>query len=166
MLLAGLVVAAASFVSGGFAIPIGFALGLEPLEVYLFACLGSLVGLVVFLYAGDSIRSWLSRRGSSDEPDGGDEEAEVDEAGQPVEAEQPVGAPPPPRLRAVIDRWGARGLGLVGPIFPGVTASVVVGLALGLERGALARWMSLGVAVMFAAYTGGLWLLIELVGVD
>ncbi|MDX2381728.1 MAG: small multi-drug export protein [Acidimicrobiia bacterium] len=152
MLLAGLVVAIASFVSGGFAIPLGFALGLEPLEVYLFACLGSMLGLVVFLYAGDSVRSWLRRRRD------GDDEGEEDE-----DADEPASIP---RLQEIVDRWGAKGLGLVGPIFPGVTASVVIGLALGLPRGAIARWMSLGVAVMFAVYTAGLWLLIELVGVD
>ena len=28
------------------------------------------------------------------------------------------------------DRYGARGLGLVGPIFPGVTASVLIGFAM------------------------------------
>lgn len=152
MLLAGLVVAIASFVSGGFAIPLGFALGLEPLEVYLFACLGSMLGLVVFLYAGDSVRAWLRRRRD------GDDEGEEDE-----DADEPASIP---RLQEIVDRWGAKGLGLVGPIFPGVTASVVIGLALGLPRGAIARWMSLGVAVMFAVYTAGLWLLIELVGVD
>lgn len=152
MLLAGLVVAIASFVSGGFAIPLGFALGLEPLEVYLFACLGSMLGLVVFLYAGDSVRAWLRRRRD------GDDEGEDDE-----DADEPASIP---RLQEIVDRWGAKGLGLVGPIFPGVTASVVIGLALGLPRGAIARWMSLGVAVMFAVYTAGLWLLIELVGVD
>ena len=152
MLLAGLVVAIASFVSGGFAIPLGFALGLEPLEVYLFACLGSMLGLVVFLYAGDSVRAWLRRRRD------GDDEGEEDE-----DADEPASIP---RLQEIVDRWGAKGLGLVGPIFPGVNASVVIGLALGLPRGAIARWMSLGVAVMFAVYTAGLWLLIELVGVD
>jgi uncharacterized membrane protein len=152
MLLAGLVVAVASFVSGGFAIPLGFALGLEPLEVYLFACLGSMVGLLVFLYAGDAVRSWLRRRTDGDDPDGSDDSAD-DPATNP-------------RVRRIVDRWGAKGLGLIGPVFPGVTASVLVGLALGLERSTLARWMSLGVGVMFAIYTGGLWLLIELVGVD
>lgn len=154
MLLAGLVVAIASFVSGGFAIPLGFALGLEPLEVYLFACLGSMVGLVVFLYAGDAVRGWLRRRTDGDDHDA--DEGEDDD-------EEPARVP---RLQEIVDRWGAKGLGLVGPIFPGVTASVVIGLAMGLPRGAIARWMSLGVALMFAVYTAGLWLLIELVGVD
>ena len=53
-----------------------------------------------------------------------------------------------------------------GPIVPGVTASVLVGLGLGLKRGELGRWMTIGIAVMFALYCGGLWLLIEVVGLE
>jgi hypothetical protein len=73
---------------------------------------------------------------------------------------------PDSRIRQLTDRYGAKGLGLVGPIFPGVTASVLMGLALGLSRSSLAKWLSIGIAVMFALYTAGLWLLIELVGVE
>lgn len=142
LVIAWLVVAAISFVSGGFAIPIGFALGLTPLEVYTSASAGSLAGLVVFLYAGDKVRTRLTRGRPQREPD-------TDS-----------------RIRQISDRHGAKGLGLVGPIFPGVTASVLIGLSLGLKRASLARWLSLGVAVMFALYTGGLWLLIEVVGVE
>ena len=127
--------------SGGFAIPIGFALGLEPLEVYIASVAGSMVGLVVFLYAGDEIR------------------------GRIVGEQDPHEVDTNSRIRQIGDRYGAKGLGLVGPIFPGVTASVVIGLSLGFERTAIARWMSIGVAAMFAVYTLGLWLLVELVGV-
>lgn len=142
VVVAGLVVAFISFVSGGFAIPIGFSLGLEPLEVYIAASLGSMAALVVFLYAGDKIRARLAQGRPQREPD-------LDS-----------------RIRQVTDRYGAKGLGLVGPIFPGVTTSVVIGLSLGLKRASLAQWMSIGVAVMFALYTAGLWLLVELVGVE
>ena len=140
--LALLVVAATSLVSGGFAIPIGFALGLNALEVYIATVVGSMVGLVVFLYAGDKVRAWLTRGREPRPPD------------------------PDSRIRQLTDRYGAKGLGLIGPIFPGVTASVLLGLTLGFSRASLARWLSIGVAVMFALYTAGLWLLIEVVGVD
>lgn len=142
VIVAGAVVAIFSFVSGGFAIPFGFALGLEPLEVYISATLGSMAGLLVFLYAGDKIREWVMRGRPPREP------------------------APDSRVRQISDRYGAKGLGLVGPIFPGVTASIAVGLSLGLSRGSLARWMSIGIAVMFAVYTFGLWALIELFGVS
>lgn len=140
--LAWLAVFVISFVSGGFAIPTGFALGLPPIEVYIAAAAGSMLGLVVFLYAGDRIRARVMRNRQPTEPD------------------------PDSRIRSFSERFGPKGLGLVGPIFPGVTASVVIGISLGMNRAALARWMSIGIAVMFAIYTGGLWLLIELIGVD
>lgn len=140
-MVAWIVVGGVSFISGGFAIPIGFALDLQAIEVYVAATLGSMAGLVVFLFAGDKIRTLL-RRSESERAD------------------------PDSQVRHLADRYGPRGLGLVGPIFPGVTASVVVGLALGLRRSELARWMSIGIAVMFALYTAGMWLLVELVGLD
>jgi hypothetical protein len=140
--VAWIVVAGVSFLSGGFAIPIGFALGLPAIEVYLAATLGSMAGLVVFLFAGDRIRARLIEGDAEEQP------------------------PPEGAIRRIADRYGAKGLGLVGPIFPGVTASVVIALGLRLPRGEIARWMSAGIAVMFALYTTGLWLLVEVVGLD
>ena len=140
--LAWAVVALVSCFSGGFAIPIGFSLDLTAVEVYLSATVGSIVGLVVFLYAGDAVRRRIV---------GGVDECEParDSA-----------------MRRIIDRHGARGLGLIGPIFPGVTASVLIGLTVGLRRSEIARWMTIGIAAIFALYTVGLWLLIELFGVE
>ena len=140
--VAWLVVGAISFVSGGFAIPIGFSLSLSAIEVYLAASVGSMLGLWVFLLAGDRLRKLMT---GEDEPD-----------------------PPNPdsRVGKLAERYGAKGLGLVGPIVPAVTASVLLGLGLGMERGELGRWMTIGIGVMFALYCGGLWLLIEVVGLD
>jgi hypothetical protein len=52
-------------------------------------------------------------------------------------------------------------VGLVGPIFPGVTASVLAGTAAGLDRRALARWMTVGIAVMYGLYVIGAWVLLQ-----
>jgi hypothetical protein len=65
-------------------------------------------------------------------------------------------------MRSFIDRYGVRGLGVVGPIFPGVTASVAGGLALGLDRRALGKWMTIGIIAMYGLYTLGLSLLVYL----
>lgn len=140
--LAWVVVAAISFVSGGFAIPIGFSLSLSAIEVYLAASIGSMLGLWVFLLAGDGLRRRLTGKQEPDAPD------------------------PDSWIGRFADRFGAKGLGIVGPIVPGVTASVLLGLALGFPRSALGRWMSIGIALMFALYCGGLWLLIEVVGLE
>ena len=149
---AAIVVAAISALSGGFAIPIGFALGLSPLTVYLAATIGSLSGLIVFLFAGGKVRSRFSK---SPDPDEG-ADLDTDEAERRTDS----------RSHRLVERYGAKGLGMVGPIFPGVTGSVIIGLGMGLERKAIARWMSLGIAVMFAIYVAGLWSLIEIVGVE
>ena len=139
--LAWIVVGVATFVSGGFGIPIGFALGLAPWEVYVAACLGSIAGLLAFLFVGDRVRARITRSRTS-EPD------------------------PDSLIARLSRRFGVRGLGLVGPVVPGVTVSVLIGLTMGFERGAIARWMSVGIAVMYGAYTAGLWLLVEVVGVE
>jgi hypothetical protein len=146
--VAWLIVAAISFFAGGFAIPIGFALGLSAIEVYIAASIGSMAGLAAFMAAGDKIRSWL--RNNRPPPETDENESADDDS----------------RIRAFAARYGERGLGLVGPIFPGVTASVVLGFALGMNRASLARWLMIGIAVMFALYCGGLWLLIDTVGLE
>ena len=137
-----MVVAAISFVSGGFAIPIGFSLSLSAVEVYIAASVGSMLGLWVFLFAGDRLRIRLTGKEEPDPPD------------------------PESRIGRFADRYGAKGLGMVGPLFPGVTASVLLGLTLGMKRAALGRWMTIGIGLMFALYCGGLWLLIEVVGLE
>ena len=140
--LAWLIVGAVSLISGGWSIPLGLALGLSAIEVYLAASIGSMLGLAFFLFAGDKLRARITRN------------REIPTPG------------PDSRTGRLINRHGARGLGLVGPLFPGVTASVLIGLAVDLDRKALARWMSVGIAAMFGLYTAGLWLLVEVVGID
>ena len=61
------------------------------------------------------------------------------------------------RMDRVRDR-GPAWLGLVGPTFPGVTASAVLGLAAGFDRDRLARWMAIGIGGLYAVYTVGFWL--------
>lgn len=88
-----LIVAVAGLLIGGWAVPLGFWLGLSPLITFLTAAGGGLAGCWAFI--------------------------------------------------------------LVGPIFPGVTASVVGGLALGLDRRELGKWMTIGIIVMYGLYTLG-----------
>jgi hypothetical protein len=65
----------------------------------------------------------------------------------------------------MLGKYGVRGLGLIGPIFPGVTVSVLIGLAAGIDRKELATWMSIGVLAMYAIYTIGLAVIIEIAGI-
>jgi hypothetical protein len=69
------------------------------------------------------------------------------------------------KVAKVLGRWGIRGLGLIGPLFPGVTVSVLAGLAAGVDRNELVKWMSLGIFGLYAVYVAGLAVLIEIAGV-
>ena len=132
-----LVVFLVAMVSGGFSIPAGFLLSLSPLETYLCSVAGAITAVALVLSAGERIRSKLTdRRG-----------------GQRSRGESQV--------RRLVDRHGPWALGLVGPIFPGVTASTVGGLAIGMERATLLKWLSLGTLLLYAVYTVGLWALVE-----
>jgi membrane protein DedA with SNARE-associated domain len=135
-----LLVALIAVISGGFAIPAGFLLDLPPIETYLAATAGALVGLAVFVFVGSGLRRWIVKRTNiSDEKLGSGQE--------------------------MLGKYGTKGLGLIGPIFPGVTVSVVIGLAAGIARKELATWMSIGVLAMYGVYTIGLAALIEIAGI-
>ena len=123
------IVAVIGALFGGFAIPAGFLLDLPPLATYLAALAGGLAVTWIVLLTGGAVRDWLVARFAARE-----DKAES-------------------RVQALIDRYGVKGLGLIGPLFPGVAASALAGLALGLETRELARWLSLGTAALYGAYT-------------
>jgi membrane protein DedA with SNARE-associated domain len=134
------IVFATAFLSGGFAIPTGFLAELPILATYLAACAGSVAGMVVFAFVGGGLRRWIMRRMK-----------------QPEDAEE--------KVAGLLGKWGVRGLGLVGPLFPGVTVSVLAGIAAGVDRTELIKWMTMGIFGLYAVYTLGLALLIEITGI-
>lgn len=134
----------AGFVLGGWAVPMGFVLGLGPMATFATAAGGGLLGCWAFLLAGDQIAARVHRRDRTAAPPSESDDAETG------------------RVRRFVDRYGVRGLGIVGPIFPGVTASVVGGLAVGLDRRALGKWLTIGIVVMYGLYVLALSLLVWL----
>ncbi len=135
-----LIVAIVAIVSGGFAIPAGFLLDLPPIETYLAAVAGALVGLAVFVFVGSGLRNWIVKKANIS-----DDKLE--------------------KGKQMLGTYGTKGLGLIGPIFPGVTVSVLIGLAAGIDRKELAKWMAIGVLGMYGIYTIGLALIIEIAGI-
>jgi hypothetical protein len=135
-----LIVALVAIISGGFAIPVGFLLDLPPIETYLSAATGALVGMAVFVFVGAGLREWIVHRLNISE--------EKLEGG-----------------RRMLGKYGTKGLGLVGPIFPGVSVSALIGLAAGIARKELATWMALGIVILYAVYTIGLSVIIEIAGI-
>lgn len=134
------IVAVVAVISGGFAIPVGFLLELPPLETYLAAVVGALAGMLFFIFVGSGLRDWIVRKANI--------------------SEEKMG-----KGKEMLGDYGTRGLGLVGPLFPGVTVSVLIGLAAGIDRKDLAMWMSIGILGMYAIYTVGLALIIEIAGI-
>jgi len=132
-----LVVAVLGFLFGGFAIPAGFLLGLSAVETWLAACAGGIGGMLLFLLVGGKLREWIIRKANVSD-----------------EAQE--------RGKRILGKYGIRGLGLIGPIFPGVTASVLIGVGAGAERTELARWMTIGIVTLYGVYAFGLALLMEL----
>ena len=135
-----LIVAIVAVISGGFDIPVGFLLDLPALETYLAAAVGALLGMFVFVFVGAGLRGWI-----------------VDKLN--ISEEKLEGG------TKMLGKYGTKGLGLIGPIFPGVTVTVLIGLAAGIGRKALATWMALGIVLLYGIYTIGLALIIEVTGI-
>jgi membrane protein DedA with SNARE-associated domain len=135
-----LIVAIVAVISGGFAIPVGFLLDLPALETYLAAAVGALLGMIVFVFVGSGLRGWIVDKLNISE-----EKLEVG--------------------TKMLGKYGTEGLGLIGPIFPGVTVTVLIGLAAGIGRKELAKWMGLGIVLLYAIYTIGLVVIIEMTGI-
>jgi hypothetical protein len=156
-----LAVMVAGLALGGWAVPMGFLLDLSPLMTFVAAAGGGLLGCWAFLLAGERISAFIHRhRGETIETPG---TADGQSAQQHNDAADEVGDSNNGRVHKFVDRFGVRGLGIVGPIFPGVTASVIGGLALGLDRRSLGKWMTIGIIVMYGLYVLGLALLASLV---
>jgi membrane protein DedA with SNARE-associated domain len=135
-----LIVVATALISGGFAIPLGFLLDMSPIAVYFAAVIGAVIGMVVFAFVGGGIR-----------------QIAVSRMKDPEAAQA--------KVSKLLGRWGVHGLGLIGPIFPGVTVTVIVGMAIGVDRNQLVKWMTIGILGLYAVYVVGLAILVELTGV-
>jgi hypothetical protein len=96
--------------------------------------------MLFFIFVGSGLRDWIVRKANI--------------------SEEKMG-----KGKEMLGDYGTRGLGLVGPLFPGVTVSVLIGLAAGIDRKDLAMWMSIGILGMYAIYTVGLALIIEIAGI-
>jgi hypothetical protein len=156
-----LAVMVAGLALGGWAVPMGFLLDLSPVMTFVAAASGGLIGCWAFLLAGERISAFVHRHRAETNvtPAAADEQPTQ----QHNDAADEAGDPDTGRVRQFVDRFGVRGLGIVGPLFPGVTASVIGGLALGLDRRLLGKWMTIGIIVMYGLYVLGLALLASLV---
>ena len=107
------------------AVPVGFALGLNPALVAVAGATGAIAGAWGVLLLGEHVRERLLRG-------------------------QKERAPRSGRMGMIWQRYGVVGLGLLAPLLIGAPIGTAVGVALGARPKPLMLWMSAG-AVLAAA---------------
>jgi hypothetical protein len=119
-------------VSGAVAVPLGVFANVNPILVFALAsatAVGVGWGLVL---GGDRLRARFAKDCASDtESDG--------------------------RARRVFERFGPVGLGLIGPVFPGVVASSLAGVAVGADSKRLGIWLTIGIGLWFGLFSVAWW---------
>lgn len=106
------------------AIPLGLALGLNPVVTALTTMAGSIVAVLVVILAGDNLRTHFIRWKYGDKK-------HIHSSG----------------LNQIWSSYGVVGLGLFSPLLFGAPLGSVVGIALGAEKKPLMFWMSLGIVI-------------------
>ncbi len=104
------------------AIPLGLALGLNPVVVGAASALGAILSAAAVILIGGPVRRWAVRRLGPGSRRGR-------------------------RARRVWERYGLIGLGLASPLLTGAPLGAALGVALGAPAGRLLAWMSIGIAV-------------------
>lgn len=110
------------------ATPMGLALNLSPPAAFVAVVAGVTSTFGITLFAMDRIRRFLARR-------------------RPARPRRERGGRAAKRARAVLDRFGPVGLGLVGPALFGTWVSAAVGAAVGMGRRRLFVWLVVGATV-------------------
>lgn len=125
-------IVAAATVSGAVAVPLGIFTDVNPLVVFAVAAATAVGVAWLLVLGGDRLRSsFLARFGGSNHAAS--------------------------RARRVVDRFGPVGLGLIGPVFPGVVASSISGVVIGVDARRLAVWLTVGIAGWFGVFTVAWW---------
>ena len=127
-----LAIMAASTVSGAVAVPLGIFTEVNPFLVFALAAVTASCVAWGLVLGGERLRTrFLST-------DGGMEKAMT-------------------RTRRVAGKFGPIGLGLIGPVFPGVVASSLSGVAIGVDSKRLGFWLTVGIGVWFSLFTVDWW---------
>lgn len=104
-------------------IPIGVAVGLDPVAVAVVAFAGNALGVYAVIAGSDRLRRWRATP---------DPETESKRRR---------------RAKRVWRRYGLPGLAVLGPIATGVHLAAAIAVGLGARRSATVVWMTLGIAV-------------------
>lgn len=159
-----IVVALTSVVNHYVGIPAGYGFDLSPAVIGIAAFVGSVGGTVALVFVGDRVMPRVRAARDRVLPQvreayrrvrpGTDSVAEGEEEGgaRTGEADAEADAEPSGRVRGIADRFGAPGIGLIGPLTIGGFASAVSGVALGYPKLKLAVWVGIGQGLVVAGY--------------
>ncbi len=109
-------------------IPVGFILGLDPLSVFVAVSAGALACAGAIIILGEKVRSFVLGRWGNCAPGWRHTKA-----------------------RQLWENYGIKGMGLLGPLFPGAPLAAAIGVALGAPRLTLMTWLAAGVVFWTAA---------------
>ena len=138
-----LAIAFSSMLNNTIAIAGASATNVDTETVFFASSAGSLVGIIFIVLLMDAAIGAVRRfRGVSEQVVADDSE------------EEPSGATA--RARAIADRYGAPGLGVLGVPLVGGTVSAGVGRGVGIARGKLLVWLCVGTVIFCALLTYGI----------
>jgi hypothetical protein len=126
------VIVVAATASGAVAVPFGVFANVNPILVFVLASATAVCVAWGLVLGGDRLRARLAKGGASDTKSDG-------------------------RTRRLVDRFGPVGLGLIGPVFPGVIVSSLSGVAVGVDSKRLGIWLTIGIGIWFALFTVAWW---------
>jgi hypothetical protein len=115
--------------------PLGYILHLQTAEILIATVAGAVLGAYVLVFASD----WIFGKLLS---------GFYRMLGKPV----PQRTPAPQWMLDFVDRFGAPGLGLIGPATIGGLAAAFLVPVLGIPKGKGAFWLAVGSAVTFGGY--------------
>lgn len=105
------------------AIPLGLALGLNPVIIAFASMAGSIFAVLVVALTGANLRNRILRWRYKNEPTQHH------------------------RWYQIWNKYGVMGLGLISPLIFGAPLGTAVGMALGAKKEKLVIWMSLGILI-------------------
>jgi hypothetical protein len=128
--LVAIVIAATA--SGAVAVPFGVFANVNPILVFALASVTAVCVAWGLVLGGDRLRARLAKGGASDTKADG-------------------------RTRRLVEKFGPIGLGLIGPVFPGVIVSSLSGVAVGVDSKRLGIWLTVGIGLWFGLFTVAWW---------
>ncbi len=102
-------------------IPIGLSLKLNPILIIIASSLGAIFAAIIIAYLAEPLRNWILKRRS--------DKGKIKKG----------------RVYDIWNKYGTAGLGLLSPFFFGAPIGATLGIALGIPKNNLIKWMSIGI---------------------